>query len=319
MPRVYREPWAGKLFPCGLARAGGTDVARTPCLWQAALARRRGLRCFASVAILALSRDIGGKVSGTLQSRRFSALERLYGAGSLARLAAAHVCVVGIGGVGSWAVETLARSGIGRLTLIDLDHVVESNMNRQIHALESTLGQAKVTAMRARVAQIHPACQVEAVEEFVTPENVAAVLPVCDVVLDCVDQVRAKAAMIVHGRRLGMPVVVSGGAGGRMDPTRVRLADLACTRQDALAASLRARLRREHGFPREAGRRFGVPCVYSEEPVRRPPKRECAAESLAGLACAGYGSSMAVTAAFGLALAAWTLDWITAGRGCHGE
>ena len=247
-------------------------------------------------------------------ARRFSGIERLYGQTGLDRLAAAHVCVVGIGGVGSWAVEALARSGVGRLTLIDLDHVAESNLNRQAHALESTLGQAKVLAMQARVAGIHPACVVDAVEAFVTPEDVAVRLPACSAVLDCTDQVRAKAAMVVHCRAHGIPLAVSGGAGGRVDPTRVRREDLSRTRQDALAASLRARLRREHGFPRQPGCTFGVPCVYSEEPVRRPPAVACAA----GLACSGYGSSMAVTAAFGLALAAWALDRITAGPDCRG-
>lgn len=239
------------------------------------------------------------------QDRRFGGIERLYGHGSLARLAAAHVCVIGIGGVGSWAVEALARSGVGRLTLIDLDHVAESNVNRQVHALEGTLGQAKVRAMSERIAQINPGCSVVCVEEFVTAENAAALLPACDLVLDCIDQVKPKAALIAHCRGEKIPVVTTGGAGGRTDPTRIRIDDLARTTQDALASKLRARLRKEHGFPREAKQKFGVPCVFSDEPIRRPQQRACDLDEagLHGLNCAGYGSSVAVTAAFGLAAA----------------
>ncbi|MBS3935248.1 MAG: tRNA threonylcarbamoyladenosine dehydratase [Sulfuritalea sp.] len=247
---------------------------------------------------------------GLSASRRFGGIERLYGAGALARLAQAHVCVIGIGGVGSWAVETLARSGVGRLTLIDLDHVAESNLNRQAHALEATLGRAKVQAMGERIAQINPACTVNGIEEFIAPANVATLLQACapvDLVLDCIDQVRAKAALIGHCRAADLPVITTGGAGGRTDPTRIRVDDLACTAQDALAAKLRATLRRAHGFPREPKRMFGVPCVYSDEPIRRPAGADFCLDGAAGLACAGYGSSMAVTAGFGLAAAARAL------------
>jgi tRNA A37 threonylcarbamoyladenosine dehydratase len=249
-------------------------------------------------------------MADALSSRRFGGIERLYGAGSLARLAAAHVCVVGIGGVGSWAVEALARSGVGRLTLIDLDHVVESNINRQAHALEDTLGQAKVLAMQERVARINPDCRVDCVEEFIAPENVAMLLPACDGVLDCIDQVKAKAALVAHCRSGRIPVVTTGGAGGRTDPTRIRIDDLARTTQDALASRLRARLRKEHGFPRDAKKKFGVPCVYSDEQIRRPTGADfCDVDEagLHGLNCAGYGSSVAVTAGFGCAAAAHCL------------
>jgi tRNA A37 threonylcarbamoyladenosine dehydratase len=243
------------------------------------------------------------------QTRRFGGIERLYGAGSLARLAAAHVCVIGIGGVGSWAVEALARSGVGRLTLIDLDHVAESNINRQVHALEATLGQAKVAAMRERILQINPACVVDCIEEFITPENVATLLPACDVVVDCIDQMKAKAALIVHCRRNKIPLVTTGGAGGRIDPTRIRIDDLSRTTQDALASKLRAHLRKDYGFPREPKKKFGVPCVFSDEPIRRPEAAACDIDEvgLHGLNCAGYGSSVAVTAGFGLAAAAHCL------------
>ncbi len=242
-------------------------------------------------------------------ARRFSGIERLHGAGSLARLAAAHVCVVGIGGVGSWAVEALARSGVGRLTLIDLDHVAESNVNRQVHALEITLGQAKVTAMQERIAQINPACTVECIEEFITPENVTTLLPACDAVIDAIDQMRAKAALILCCRARNTFIVTTGGAGGRVDPTRVRVDDLSRTTQDALASKLRARLRKEHGFPRDPKKKFGVACVYSDEPIRRPEAAACDVDEagLHGLNCAGYGSSVAVTASFGFAAAAQVL------------
>jgi tRNA A37 threonylcarbamoyladenosine dehydratase len=241
--------------------------------------------------------------------RRFGGIERLYGAGTLARLAAAHACVVGIGGVGSWAVEALARSGVRRLTLIDLDHVAESNLNRQAHALETTLGQAKVMAMRDRIAAINPACRVDCIEEFVTPENVAALVPACDVLIDAIDQVRAKAALIVHCRDRGILVVTTGGAGGKADPTRLRVDDLSRTTQDPLAAKLRALLRKEYGYPRDPKRKFGVDCVYSEEPIRRPEAAACDVDEpgLHGLSCAGYGSSVCVTAVFGLAAGARAL------------
>ena len=240
----------------------------------------------------------------TTQERRFGGIDRLYGTGALARLAQAHVCVVGIGGVGSWAAEALARSGVGQLTLIDLDHVAESNLNRQAHALEATLGQAKVLAMRERILQINPNCRVDTIEEFVTPENVAALVTACDLLLDCIDQVKAKAALIAHCRQRGLAVVTTGGAGGRTDPTRLRCDDLARTKQDALASTLRARLRKDYGFPRE-GKPFGVPCVFSDETIRRLPSQACDTPAgPQGLNCAGYGSSMAVTAAFGCAAAA---------------
>jgi tRNA threonylcarbamoyladenosine dehydratase len=237
--------------------------------------------------------------------RRFGGIDRLYGTGSVDRLGGAHVCVVGIGGVGSWAAEALARSGVGRLTLIDLDHVAESNINRQAHALSSTLGQAKVLAMAARVRDIHPGCQLATIEEFVTPDNLAAVLPPCNVVVDAIDQVKAKAALIAHCRSAGQALVTTGGAGGKTDPTMIRVADLALTTQDALAASLRAELRKQHGFPRQGP--FGVECVYSIEPGR-PATTRCDADlAHHGLNCAGYGSSLCLTGSFGFAAASRAL------------
>lgn len=244
-------------------------------------------------------------------SRRFGGIDRLYGPGALTRLAASRVCVIGIGGVGSWAAEALARSGVGNLVLIDLDHVAESNINRQIHALDATLGQSKVQAMAERIAAINPACRVECTEEFISPENVTELLPACDGVVDAIDQVRAKAALIAHCRAIGAPVVTTGGAGGRTDPTRIRVDDLSRTTQDALASKVRARLRKEHGFPRDPKKKFGVACVYSDQPIQRPRGGAACdvdgvphALSPQGLNCAGYGSSVMVTASFGFAAAA---------------
>ncbi len=243
--------------------------------------------------------------------RRFGGIERLYGPGALTRAAAAHVVVVGIGGVGSWASEALARSGIGRLTLIDLDHVAESNVNRQVQALETSFGRAKVIAMKDRIAAINASCVVATVEEFVDEDNVAALIPPCDAVIDAIDQVRAKAALIAHCQRTGISIVTTGGAGGRLDPTSIAVVDLARTTQDALASKVRARLRKEFGFSRDPKKKFGVDCVYSPEQIRRPAAPACDADgdfdAAAGLACAGYGSSVAVTAGFGFAAAARVL------------
>lgn len=244
--------------------------------------------------------------------RRFGGMARLHGKEGAARIAAAHCVVVGIGGVGSWAAEALARSNVGRLTLIDLDHVAESNINRQVHAVEDTLGAAKVRAMAGRIHQINPACDVVCVEEFVTPENVAALIPAGDGVIDAIDQVRAKAALIAHCRRAKIALVTTGGAGGRTDPAQMKIDDLSRTVQDALASKVRSRLRKDYGFPREPKKKFGVDCVYSTEPIRRPQNAACDLDEagIHGLNCAGYGSSVCVTASFGFAAAARLLTRI---------
>lgn len=248
--------------------------------------------------------------SSAPDARRFGGVARLYGTAALQRLAAAHVVVVGVGGVGSWAAEALARSGVGHLTLIDLDHVAESNINRQVMALESTVGAAKVQVMAQRCRDIAPGCRIDPVEEFVTADNVAVLLPPADAVIDAIDQPRAKAALIAQAQRLRVPLVVCGGAGGRSDPLRLQRTDLALARGDALLASVRARLRREHGFPREAGRRFDVLAVHSTEPMATAAIGDDSAAGLAGapLACAGYGSIVTVTAALGLAAAQTVVD-----------
>ena len=251
-------------------------------------------------------------------ARRFSGVARLYGEEAAAAFRGAHAVVVGLGGVGSWAVEALARSGVGRLTLVDLDHVAESNTNRQIHALGDVYGKAKVDAMAERVLAINPSCQVRPVDEFASGENAAALVAGADVVLDCIDQVVAKAALIAAARAAGVPLVTCGAAGGRVDPTRIRCDDLARLTGDPLLAKVRHKLRRDHGFPRDDGKRparFNVIGVYSDEPLSRPaPVCDTEGRVLPGaaLACAGYGSSVAVTATMGFIAAAQGLAQLSA-------
>lgn len=245
--------------------------------------------------------------------RRFGGLDRLYGVFGAQRIRAAHVAVIGIGGVGSWAVEALARSGVGRLTLIDLDHVSESNINRQIHALDATVGQAKVLAMRDRIAQINPACDVTCVEEFVEPGNWPAILPAgVDAVIDACDQVKAKTAMAAWAIKTKVTFVAVGAAGGKRQAHKVDIEDLAHTTHDPLLAQVRYRLRKEHAAPRE-GKEIGVVCVFSREAVG-PPDPSCALESDGSLNCQGYGSVVSVTATFGQCAAGWILDEISQGR-----
>lgn len=258
--------------------------------------------------------DASAALASADDRRRFGGVARLYGEAALDALAQAHVCVVGVGGVGSWAAEALARSGIGRLTLVDADHVAESNLNRQVHALDSTLGAAKIDVMRARIADIAPRCAVRVVDDFVTVGNVADLVPAGSFVVDAIDAPRAKAALVAWATRCRQPIVVCGAAGGRTDPLRLRRADLARTTGDALLASVRTRLRREHGFPREPGAGFGVTAIFSDEPaaVQRGRPTPGGAAGFA-LSCAGYGSVVTVTAAMGLAAAATALDGLAAG------
>ena len=241
--------------------------------------------------------------------RRFGGLERLYGVAGAAAISRAHVAVVGIGGVGSWAAEALARSGVGALTLIDLDHVAESNINRQIHALDTTLGQAKVLAMRDRIARIHPGCVVSPVEDFVEPENWPAILPEgVDAVIDACDQVKAKTAMAAWALRTRRTFISVGAAGGKRLAHLVDIDDLARCTHDPLLAQLRYRLRKFHDAPRE-GKAIGISCVFSREAVA-PPDPSCAIDGDAdgSLNCHGYGSVVTVTATFGQCAAGHVLD-----------
>ncbi len=234
--------------------------------------------------------------------RRFDGLARLYGDAGYARLRAARVAVVGVGGVGSWAVEALARSGVAELTLIDLDHVAESNVNRQVQALGRTLGQAKVQALAERIADIHPGCLVHKVEEFATPDNWPTLLPhAVDALIDACDQVRTKQALAAWALRERTPFVCVGAAGGKQLAQRIEVDDLAQATHDPLLASLRQRLRKHEGAPRQGA--IGVRCVFSREAVRVPEAAACAADVEANLNCHGYGSSVMVTASFGLAAA----------------
>ena len=243
--------------------------------------------------------------------RRFGGLSRLYGMEGAQRIRRAHVAIVGIGGVGSWAAEAVARSGVGEITLIDLDHISESNVNRQIHAVTDTLGQAKVEAMRERIAQIHPGCVVHAVDAFVEPDNWPQVLPAsAQAVIDACDQVAAKVAMATWARRGKRCFISVGAAGGKVRGEGVEIADIADVTHDPLLAQVRYRLRREHGAPL-AGRRIGLNCVFSRESVASPPST-CEGKAGDGsLNCHGYGSSVAVTASFGFCAAGWILNEIS--------
>lgn len=247
--------------------------------------------------------------------RRFGGIGRLYGSDALRRFRAAHLCVIGVGGVGSWIVEALARSAIGQLTLIDLDNLAESNINRQIHALTDTLGKAKVTALHERIRQINPTCRVTEVEEFITEDNLAQMVPPgrFDYVIDAIDDVRAKTALIAHCRANGIALVTIGGAGGQVDPTKIEIRDLCRTEQEPLLAKVRKRLRAYHGFPRGTKNNFHIDAVFSTEHLRQPETAESCeidgegSAGVTGLNCAGFGSAMVVTASFGLVAAAHVL------------
>jgi tRNA A37 threonylcarbamoyladenosine dehydratase len=246
--------------------------------------------------------------------RRFGGVARLYGEEGAERLRLAHVCIIGMGGVGSWSAEAIARTGIGRITTVDLDIVAESNTNRQIQALGDNFGKAKVDAITERILAINPNCQVSSIDDFVTPENVEQILGQgFSVIIDAIDQVRPKAAMINFCRRQKLPIVVAGAAGGQIDPTQIRVADLSQTIQDPLLARLRTTLRREYGFPQGGKKKFGIPAVFSTEPLRYPKKdASCDVKrGPAGLNCAGFGSSVCVTSVFGMVAAAQAINLIT--------
>lgn len=245
-------------------------------------------------------------------ARRFGGIARLYGERALERFRAAHVCVIGVGGVGSWVVEALARSAVGHLTLIDLDNVAESNINRQIQALSSTVGMAKIEALKQRIAQINPFCQVTLVEDFIDVENIPAMIADknFDYVVDAIDSVKPKAALIAWCSANKMPLVVVGGAGGQIDPTKVEIRDLARTEQEPLLKKVRKILRAQYGFSRGEKQKYHIDAVFSMEPLRYPDAGDaCAVDpnSITGLNCAGFGSSMVVTATFGMVTAGQVL------------
>ena len=245
--------------------------------------------------------------------RRFGGTDRLYTAPGAERLRSAHVAVVGIGGVGSWAAEAIARTGIGRLTLIDLDHLAESNVNRQIHATSDTLGMAKIAAMEQRIASINPACQVSGIDAFVEPGNWPSILPAgVDGVIDACDQMRAKVAMAAWAlAQRDVLFITVGAAGGKRRPEALDIADLSACVHDPLMAELRYQLRRNHGAAKE-GKRIGLSCVYSPEPMTLPMAAEDVKMGMrhvdAGLNCRGYGSVVTVTATCGMLAAGWMLN-----------
>lgn len=246
---------------------------------------------------------------------RFGGIRRLYGVRGAAAIGHAHVVVVGLGGVGSWTVEALARSGIGKLTLIDLDDVCVSNINRQLHALNATIGQPKGEVLAERCRQIAPRIRLNVDHAFVTPTNLAERIPAeADHVVDAIDSVVAKAALIAWCKRRKQPITVTGAAGGQTDPTRVQVADLTRTEHDPLLAKVRARLRRDHGFSRNPKRRFSVECVYSDEQLVYPAAdgEVCLQKPGTGeatrLDCAsGFGAATFVTGTFGFVAASRVL------------
>ncbi len=250
--------------------------------------------------------------------RRFGGLRRLYGAAGAQRFFDAHVIVVGIGGVGSWAAEALARSGVGRLTLVDMDHIAESNINRQAHALSSTLGQAKIEAMRERIQLINPACAVGTVDDFVTPDNLndlfqpwtpSAAQAVA--VLDACDQVRAKVAMAAWSLRHGCCHVAVGAAGGKRKAQAVEVDDLSAVTHDPLLAKVRYQLRKFHGAAQTG--RMRVNTVFSREPVLAPAQAcdaEAGGQTDGSLNCHGYGSSVTVTCTFGMVAAGQVMNML---------
>ena len=251
--------------------------------------------------------------------RRFGSVDRAYGTRVTDYFRHCQVTVVGLGGVGSWAAEALARSGVGKLTLIDLDHVAESNINRQVHALDDTIGQAKVLAMRERIGLINPACEVTVQEEFVESANVTALVSdASDVVLDCTDQLSAKVAMVLLARQRHQALIVCGAAGGKTDALSLRFGDLRDSTHDALLARLRSTLRKHHGFAGAQAKRasrLGVSVLWFEQPAHRPVSVGHAQGVSAPLACAGYGSLVTVTAAMGLAAAGKALDLLVKTKG----
>ena len=257
----------------------------------------------------------------TNQNRRFAGVARLYGEPGLQAFEKAHVLVAGLGGVGSWAVEALARSGIGELTLMDFDHIAPSNVNRQLHAIEDNFGKSKSEAMAERVKQINPNIKLNVIDEFLTPDNLDAHLHKNAenryfVVLDATDDVKMKIALAAYceardeisrarnveqsdRKSSTITLVICGGAGGKLDPSRIKAADLAKTTQDPVLSKVRYALRKEYGFSSDPKKRLGITAIYSDEP------RQGVASG--GLSCAGYGSAVTVTATFGFVAAAEVL------------
>ena len=232
--------------------------------------------------------------------QRFGGIGRLYTPEGLSKLRQAHVCVIGIGGVGSWAVEALARTGIGKITMIDMDDICVTNINRQIHAMTGTVAQLKTESMKERVERINPECVVEIIDDFISPENIPEYLNRgYDYVIDAIDSVKTKAALIAYCKRNKIKLITTGGAGGQTDPSQIQIADLSKTIQDPLASKVRSLLRKEYNFSQNTKRKFGVDCVFSTQPLIFPKMGE-SCEISATMNCAnGFGAVTMVTATFG--------------------
>lgn len=248
---------------------------------------------------------------------RFDAVLRVYGAAALKALGEANVCIIGVGGVGSWAAEALVRTGVGAMTLVDGDSISRSNVNRQIHTLESSLNQSKSEEMKLRIMDINPECECRAVNDYIDENNISDLLDSgFSIVIDAIDRIKYKAAIIHYCKRNKIPVVTVGGAGGLLNPAKVEVSDLTKTWGDPLAAGVRSRLRYKYHFPSNLKRSFGVPCVYSTEQRRYPEKDGTIGFSKPGvkdmsLDCSfGYGSSVSVTATFGFIAAEKSIEMI---------
>ena len=239
-------------------------------------------------------------------NRRFGGVERLYGKKALDRFKNSHVCVIGIGGVGSWAAEELARNAVGQITLIDLDHIAESNINRQIHALSSTLGKSKVLAMKERILEINPMCQVDIIDDFISNDNIEIFIkPHFNVVIDAIDQATIKTTLALHTLREKISLVMTGGAGGRIDPSCIKIADLSLTHGDRLIAKIRHDVKKT--LQLKESQKVGIDVVFSDEAMMKPDEACENDQALTGLHCGGYGSSVMVTATFGFMTASRAL------------
>ena len=242
--------------------------------------------------------------------RRFAGVEKIYGDEAFRQYEHSHVMVIGIGGVGSWAVEALARTGVGELTLIDMDVVAASNINRQLPAMSSTLGMDKIEVMAERCRSINPRIKINLIDDYLTPENVKELLAEApDLILDCIDDVKAKLALMLHCRFNKIPLIVSGGAGGKLDPLKIRVADLSKTEQDPMLAKLRTQLRSK-GICKKPKEKFGITCVYSID----NPFSSAEVCASAGLRCGGYGSAVVVTSSFAMIAVAEGLKKLDAKR-----
>lgn len=256
--------------------------------------------------------------------QRFSGIARLYGHSALKSFSTAHICVIGIGGVGSWVAESLARSGIGQITLIDMDDVCVTNTNRQIHALKSTIGKAKTAVMSDRILEINPECNVNCIDDFINADNVSdylgsKLIPRYDYIIDAIDSVRDKAAILAYCKRQKLKIITIGGAGGQKDPTQIKIVDLAKTIQDPLAAKLREKLKNDYKLTKDSKGKYGIPCVFSTEQLTYPAKdggtclTKNDAQGPKKMDCeSGFGAITIVTATFGFVAAGYVLNKLSA-------